>query len=128
MEARRLAGAQLLKTNVAQAEVARRLGVSAQTVSTWAQRLARAGGAAEELKARPKGRRRKLDTEQCQALLGLLAAGALQAGFATDRWTLGRVRTVIEREFRVTYSVPGCWELLLNIGFAQPKPEKSSHR
>ena len=42
IEARRLEGARLLKRKVSQAEVARRLGVTRQSVSDWAQQLARA--------------------------------------------------------------------------------------
>ena len=37
IEARRLEGARLLKRKVSQAEVARRLGVTRQSVSDWAQ-------------------------------------------------------------------------------------------
>jgi transposase len=38
-------------------------------------------------------------------------AGALQAGFATELWTVKRVRSVIEREFGVKCSQTGCCEL-----------------
>lgn len=56
IEARRIAGARLLKKKVAQAEVARELGVSRQAVSVWARQLAEVNGAVGKLKARPSGR------------------------------------------------------------------------
>ena len=124
IEARRIAGARLLKRKVAQAEVARELGVSRQAVSVWARQLAEVNGAVGKLKAKPLGRPKRLDAEQREALSRLLVAGALQAGFATELWTVKRVRSVIEREFGVQYSQTGCWELLRDMGFSPQKPEK----
>ncbi|NWG73561.1 MAG: winged helix-turn-helix domain-containing protein [Rubrivivax sp.] len=63
-------------------------------------------------------------TQQRESLSRMLVAGALQAGFATELWTVKRVRSVIEREFGVQYSQTGCWELLRNLGFSPQKPEK----
>lgn len=124
IEARRLAGARMLKRKVPQAEVARQLGVSRQAVSVWARQLAEVNGAVGKLKAKPLGRPKRLDAEQRQALSRLLVAGALQAGFATELWTVKRVRLVIEREFGVQYSQTGCWELLRDLGFSPQKPDR----
>lgn len=124
IEARRLEGARLLKRNVPQAEVARRLGVKRQSVSDWARRLAEANGAVGKLKAKPLGRPKHLDAGQCQALRRMLLEGALAAGFATELWTIKRVRAVIKREFRVVYSSTGAWELLRSLGFTPQKPER----
>lgn len=122
IEARRIEGARLLKRNVPQAEVARRLGVSRQAVSLWARRLAEVNGAVGELKARNPGRRRRLDAAQCAALAQALLNGARHAGFTTDPWTVSRVRALVKREFGVAYSRSGCWELLRSLGFSPPKP------
>jgi len=124
IEARRIAGARLLKGKMPQAEVARELGVSRQAVSVWARQLAEVRGAVGKLKARPLGRPKRLDAAQCDALSRALLAGALQAGFATELWTVKRVRAVIQREFGVQYSHTGCWELLRSLGFSPQKPEK----
>jgi predicted transcriptional regulator len=45
IEARRIAGARLLKRKLPQADVARELGVSRQAVSVWARQLAEVNGA-----------------------------------------------------------------------------------
>jgi transposase len=79
IEARRIEGARLLKRKVAQAEVARRLGVSRQAVSVWARQLEAVNGAVGKLKGKPLGRPRRLEAAQCAALSAALRTGALQA-------------------------------------------------
>jgi len=124
IESRRMEGARLLKRKVAQAEVARRMGVSRQAVSVWARQLQAVNGAVGKLKARSLGRPKRLDAAQCAALSSALMRGALQAGFATELWTVKRVRALLAREFGVQYSNTGCWELLRSLGFSPQKPEK----
>ena len=124
IEARRIAGARMLKRKVAQAVVARELGVSRQAVSVWARQLAEVNGAIGKLKAKTLGRPKRLDDEQCGSLSRMLVAGALHSGFPTELWTVKRVRAVVAREFGVKYSQSGCWELLRNLGFSPQKPEK----
>jgi transposase-like protein len=75
IEARRIQGARLLKRKVAQAEVARRLGVSRQAVSVWARQLSEVNGAVGKLKAKALGRPPRLDAEQCAELSALLLKG-----------------------------------------------------
>jgi len=128
IEARRIAGARMLKRKVSQADVARELGVSRQAVSVWARQLAEVNGAIGRLRARTLGRPKRLDAEQCKSLSGLLVAGALQAGFPTELWTVKRVRAVVGREFGVEYSQTGCWELLRSLGFSPQQPEKRATR
>jgi len=124
IEARRIAGARMFKRRVAQADVARELGVSRQAVSVWARQLAEVNGALGKLKAKTLGRPKRLAPEQCESLSRLLVAGALQAGFPTELWTVKRVRAVVAREFGAEYSQTGCWELLRSLGFSPQMPEK----
>jgi transposase len=124
IEARRIEGARLLKRKVAQAEVARRLEVSRQSVSVWARQLTEVNGAVGKLKAKPLGRPKRLEDSQCEALSQKLLKGALAAGFPTELWTIKRVRVLIKREFGLTYSSTGCWQLLRGLGFTPQKPER----
>jgi len=124
IEARRLEGLRLLKRKVPQCEVARRVGVTRQTVHIWAQRLQEAAGAIGKLRARPLGRPTKLDREQLEGLRAILLTGALSAGFPTELWTIKRVRAVIRQRFGVEYATSGCWRLLRELGFTPQKPEK----
>ena len=124
MEQRRLEGARLLKRKVSQSEVARQVGVSRQAVALWGQPLAAVNGAVGKLKARPLGRPKRLDAQQCERLRKMLVKGALAAGFVTALWTVKRVRVLIAREFGVQYSNTGGWELLRSLGFSPQRPEK----
>jgi transposase len=124
IEARRLRGARMLKRGLPQAEVARELEVSRQTVSRWAARLDAVKGAVGKLKARALGRPTRLSEEQQAGLRAILLTGALQAGFPTELWTIKRVRAVVKERFDVAYSTAGCWHLLREMGFTPQKPEK----
>jgi transposase len=120
-ERRRRRGARLLAGGVKQAEVARRVGVTRTSVSRW-EKLRQEGG--EEALKRPKrfGRPRRLSDAQCEQLIEQLKAGALAAGFATELWTLPRMRTLIEQRFSVKLTEPSVWRLLRSLGWSVQRP------
>lgn len=121
MEERRLEGGRLLKAGkLSQAEIARQLGVSRATVSDWAKKVEAEG--IRGLRKRTAEGTSKLTKEQKQRLKRLLDGGALSNGFSTDRWTLERVRQLIEREFEVTYHRNYLNRLLRQLGFSPQKP------
>lgn len=124
LQRRRLRAARLLSRGVAQAEVARRVGVSRTTVSTWNERLEQGGS--EALRARPRGRPAGLDTAQRRELMKTLTAGALAEGFATELWTLSRVGTLIERRFGRGYSESQVWRILVSLGFSCQRPSSQA--
>lgn len=105
MEERRLeAGRLLLAGELSQAEIARRMGVSARTVSAWARRLRQPDGGLDALRSRPKsGHPSRLTAGQWGEVLEALGQGAARSGFPTERWTLDRVRSLIRERFGVTY-------------------------
>jgi len=122
MEERRLEGGRLLKAGkLSQAEIARRMGVSRATVSEWAKKVEEEGIRGLR-KRKAKGGVSKLTNEQKQRLKRLLDRGALACGFATDRWTLQRVKEVIERKFGVSYHPNYLNRLLDKLGFSPQKP------
>jgi hypothetical protein len=68
-----------------------------------------------------------LDARQCLQLRQILRRGAKDYGFATDNWTLKRIRRVIEERFGVTYTtLSGVWRLLLRIGFSLQRPARTA--
>src|ERR1017187_2368545 len=77
---RRLRARRLLQRGVAQAEVARRVGVTRTTVSEWNAQL-QAGGL-EALKRRPRGRPSGLDEPQRRELMQALRSGATGRGLS----------------------------------------------
>lgn len=122
MEERRLEGGRMLKAGkLPQAEIARRLGVSRATVSEWAKKV-KEEGIRGLRKRKAKGGASKLTNEQKQKLKRLLDRGALACGFATERWTLQRLKEVIEREFGVIYHPNYLNRLLDNLGYSPQKP------
>ena len=107
LQRRRLRAARLLEKGVPQAEVARRLEVSRQSVSTWAKKLETEG--CEALKAKPLGRPGSFTNAERRELTRLLKRGAVAAGFPTELWTLPRVKTLIANRFGLQYNEVHVW-------------------
>jgi transposase len=122
LQRRRIRAARLLQRGVAQAEVARRVEVSRQSVSRWAETLASEGFEALRGPGRT-GRRPSLNVEQREQLAVNLLQGALAHGFPTELWTLRRVAALIERQFGIALSVTQVWRVLGQMGFSCQKPE-----
>jgi len=122
LEERRLEGGRLLKAGkMSQAEIARQLGVSRATVSDWAKTV-EAKGIRGLRKRKAAGSQSKLNPMQKQKLKYMLDRGALANGFPTDRWTLERVRQLIQQKFEITYHPNYLNRLLRKLGFSPQKP------
>ncbi|WP_141594699.1 MULTISPECIES: winged helix-turn-helix domain-containing protein [unclassified Myxococcus] len=118
---RRLEAARLLRRGVPQVRVAREFGVSEAAVSKWAARL-RSGGLRALRARRHPGRRSRLTPTQWQQVASTLRAGALVAGFPTERWTLRRVANVIQRRYGVRYHPNYLGGPLRRLGFSPQRP------
>jgi transposase len=123
LEQRRLRAGRLLLKGVPQVAVAERVGVAKSTISGWAKRL-QDGGLAALRSRSPLGRPAGLAAAQRAALVKALKAGALAQGFATELWTLPRVRRLITELFGMRYSEPHVWRLLRGLGFTPQRPSK----
>src|SRR3954467_11627233 len=99
LERRRMRGARLLHRGISQAEVARQVKVSRESVRRWANRMAQEGAAAALRKAGRAGRKPRLSEKQLQQLEARLREGAEKAGFSNGLWTLERVAGVIREQF-----------------------------
>ena len=120
LQRRRMRAGGLLLKGIAQAEVARRVGVSRTTVSIWNRDLQREG--LEGLKAGIRGRPSRLEESQRAELLEALLRGALAEGFPTDLWTLPRVGVLIQRRWQHRYSESQVWRILTGLGFSSQRP------
>ncbi len=121
LERRRRHGARLLAAGQPQAEVARRVGVSRQTVMRW-ERLRQQGGLEALRRAEHFGRPERLSESQREELVRLLKAGSLAAGFATELWTLPRIARLIEERFSVSMVPSSVWRLLGRLGWSVQRP------
>jgi putative transposase len=122
MEQRRREAARLLRAGkLSQTEIARQLSVNRVTVCDWAKQLAE-GGLRALRRRTSTGRPARLTRAEKQSLLRQLKRGAIAAGFATDGWTMRRVRQLIAREFGVQYHLHYINRLLAALGWSLQQP------
>lgn len=96
------------------------LRVSERSVERW-RRAWREGGAAGVASLGSPGRLRLSGTQMARPGWEL-KRGPLVHGWADQRWTLARIKTVIGRLFHVSYTVEGTWRLLRRHGWSWQQP------
>ena len=108
-----------------QTDIAAALGVSEGAVSQWMVR-----GRLGELAAHPApGKAPKLSQQDKRALVEVVQAGAVAAGFEGEVWTQRRVRQVIQERFGVRYSERHVGRLLRQLGLTlQQVVKRASQR
>lgn len=121
LEERRMKAARLLQRGVAEAEVARQLGVSRQSVNRWAQTLAKSGRQGLRRTARA-GRPPKLSEADLRNLEDSLKKGPEHFGYATGLWTLGRVAKLIEQQCGVRYDPSQVWRIMRKLNWSCQRP------
>jgi transposase len=121
LEQRRLEGARLLREGLRKAEVARRLGVSRQSVGRWAKTLNKHGRQGLR-RAKRAGRPARLGARELRSLERALKAGPEAQGYATGLWTLARVAKLIETRFGVRLSQTRVWQLLRGLRWSCQRP------
>jgi transposase len=124
-EARRMIAAELFgQGELRDSQIAALLEVSTRAVNKW-HKAFREGGRQALRSSGPPGVPGLLDAWQCLQLRQVLRRGAKAYGFATDNWTLKRVRRVIAERFGVTYAtLSGVWRLLRRIGYSPQRPSR----
>src|SRR5690348_4539360 len=121
----RLQAAERFARGDAVSEIAHDLRVTEGSVRRW-HKAWRDGGA-EALRSKGPVSRERLSGQQWARLEAELRKGPLAHGFADDqRWTLGRVKTLIGRMFHVGYTVEGTWRLLRRHGWSCQVPVRQA--
>jgi len=124
LEQRRRLGVALHRTGLTIREVAKQLGCAPGSVARWTKLFIDGGDAG--LNPIPNaGSKSRLTEAQRARLAVLIRDGAQANGFATELWTLRRVRELIEREFGVQYSITNTHLILHRLGFS---PQKAIRR
>lgn len=123
LEARRRLAVALLELGHSASEVADVVGVAPESVCRWKEMYDEQGSVG--LNAKPHvGPSMKLSEEHFPALADLLQQGPQAHGFETDRWTLDRIRVVIEKEFGVAVSRTTAWRYMQRIDWSCQKPQR----
>ena len=124
LEKRRKDAARMFKAGSRQAEVARVLGVSRQSVSRWYKDWDKAGIKALKAAGRA-GRKPKIGIHELNKIDIALRKGARANDFNTDLWTLRRVAKVIEEITGVHYHQGHVWRILRDsMGWSLQRPAK----
>ncbi|MFD9882622.1 winged helix-turn-helix domain-containing protein [Streptomyces alboflavus] len=103
-------------------DVAAALRVSERSVKRW-RRAWRERGRAGVLSQGSPGRSR-LGEAQIARLERELERGPLVHGWTDQRWTLARIKALIGRLFRASYTVEGTWRLLKRHGWSCQQPAR----
>jgi transposase len=106
-------------------EIAHDLRVTEGSVRRW--RRAWQDGGTAALRSKGPVSRERLSPQQWARLEAELRKGPLAHGFAGDqRWTLGRIKTLIGKLFRVGYTVEGTWKLMRRHGWSAQVPVRQA--
>lgn len=104
-------------------KVAQAYGVDRTTLHRWLQRYREQGQAG--LQRRPvSGRPRKLSGRTEYILKRMVLAPASRYGFETDLWTVGRLHTVLVRNYCEDVSEDTVWRRLRDAGLTWQTPER----
>ena len=119
---RRIRGGRMLLSGKNPREVADAVGVSRQTAYSWRAIVEQQGFEALRQLNRG-GRPGALSDEDKDWLVQALLDGPKAHGFATELWTIQRVRRLITERFGIAFSSVHVWRLLGQLGFSSQKPK-----
>src|SRR5258708_14984662 len=106
-------------------QIADDLRVTPGSVRRWQR--ARQDGGAEALRSSGPVSGERLSPQQWARLELELRKGPLAHGCAAgQRWTLGRIKTLIGRLFHVGYTVEGTWKLMRRHGWSCQVPARQA--
>jgi transposase len=111
----------LFDTDLSNAEIGRRIGVSRPTISQWRTRYRQEG--AHALKLAAPGPEARLNEEQLNQLAAALLQGPQAHGYPTQLWTLARIADLIQKQTGVTYHPGHVWRLLQQMQWSCQKPQ-----
>lgn len=123
LEVRRRRAAEMFRRGEKQADIARALRVSAQSVSHWHREWQQDGMRALK-KAKRSGRPPKLSAAELKKVERALLEGPRAHGYPTDLWTLRRIGEVIEQQTGVAYHQGHVWKILQSMGWSLQRPAK----
>lgn len=128
LKKRRLNAARLFAKGYSQADAARELGVSRQSVSLWHKEWT-AGGSAALKGAGRAGRKPRLGAAQLHSIRSALLAGPAAQGYANELWTLARIARLVRKLTGVQYHTSQIWRILKGtLGYSAQRPTTVARR
>ncbi|MFI6451461.1 transposase [Streptosporangium amethystogenes] len=116
----RFRAADMFAGGIGAPRVAQLLGITRKSACEWRRAWLEGGKAA--LVSKGPSSRCQLSDEQLERLQEELKRGAAAYGWADQRWTLSRVRLLIEELFGVSYTVRGVGYLLTRLEYSPQVP------
>lgn len=104
-------------------QLAAQLDVTRGSVNRWLQWFEAEGTEGLRARERPGGEARLSDTQR-QALVALVEAGPMAAGYQSGIWTGPMIGELIRRRFGVSYHNHHIPRLLHKLGFSVQRPRK----
>lgn len=121
LERRRLAAGRMFDRGKSQYAVAKHYGVSTAATNQWYARWKAEGEQGLASKGHP-GFRSQYTKEKKQELKQLILARPSAMGYATDFWTIERIRIAAQKKLGVTLGTKGTWMAIMSLGFSVQKP------
>jgi transposase len=122
-EKRRFRAVGYFEQGLGAAEVARRLGVKRQSAHAWKKSWEAGGRGALKSKG-AAGRKSRLSPAQRKQISRALVKGPQAQGYATQVWTLPRVRSLISKTCGESYHTSHLSRILRSLGFSCQRPER----
>ncbi len=122
LERRRKRAGRMFAQEITQIAIAERLEVSRAAVCQWyaAWKKDKANGLAS--KGHP-GFPSVLTDEKKKKLRSLILKGPRAEGYATDFWTVDRIRHLAKKKLRIALGYTRIWKTVIELGFSCQKPE-----
>ena len=121
LEQRRMRAGKLFKNGVAQADIARTLRVTPASVSQWHAVWQKKGSSGLQSKGHP-GIPSALTEAKAGKLRAAILRGPRAFGYATDLWTLERIREVAKKKAGVSFGITRIWYAVISLDLSCQKP------
>lgn len=122
LEARRMKALRLFRKGASQAEVAKRLGVTKVAAHYWFHSWKQEGE--KGLEKRKVGPEAQLTPKDLKKVEAALLKGPAKEGYATDLWTLSRIKALMKHMTGIAYGQTQVWRILHSMGWSAQKPER----
>jgi len=119
----RVRAVEAVQRGMSKRQVALAFGVNRITLYRWLEKFDE-NGYDGLVRKEGSGRPRLLEDISETELTNIVLASAIQFGFESDLWTVGRLHQVIAQKFHVEVSKNTIWRRLVEAGLTYQKPER----